>query len=81
VGPLITEKVALIPEGSSIGQTLVWATALLKSGGVDTPRLDAECLLASLLRSNRLHLYAAIEEDQRQTMLPLPRQPQPGSPI
>jgi len=62
VESLVTERVVLIPEGSSIGQTLVWATALLKSGGVDTPRLDAECLLASLLRSNRLHLYAAIEE-------------------
>ncbi|MFQ5802933.1 MAG: peptide chain release factor N(5)-glutamine methyltransferase [Candidatus Methylomirabilales bacterium] len=62
MGSLVTESVALISEGSSIGQTLAWATALLKSGGVDTPRLDAECLLASLLHSNRLHLYLAIEE-------------------
>ena len=60
MGPLVRERTR--PQDPSIGETLVWATALLKSGGVDTPRVDAECLLASLLSSPRLHLYAAIDE-------------------
>ncbi|MGH7371927.1 MAG: peptide chain release factor N(5)-glutamine methyltransferase, partial [Candidatus Methylomirabilales bacterium] len=46
---------------------VVWATALLESSGVESPRLDAECLLASLLGRDRLHLYAAAEE-----RMPLP---------
>lgn len=62
MGPLVKERIVRIPKGPSIGQTLVWATALLKTGGVDNPRLDAECLLASLLSTDRLHLYATIEE-------------------
>lgn len=41
---------------------VVWATALLESSGVESPRLDAECLLAFLLGRDRLHLYAAAEE-------------------
>lgn len=58
---LLKERVVLTPERPSVGEALVWATALLGSAGVDTPRLDAECLLAHLLCSDRLHLYAAIE--------------------
>ena len=60
MGPLVKESI--VPKGPSIGQTLVWATALLESGGGDTPRLDAECLLAFLLSRTRLQLYAATEE-------------------
>ena len=60
MGPLVKERIG--SKGPSIGQTLAWATALLKSGGIDTPRLDAECLLASLLSTARLRLYAAVEE-------------------
>jgi release factor glutamine methyltransferase len=41
---------------------VVWATALLESSAVESPRLDAECLLAFLLGRDRLHLYAAAEE-------------------
>ncbi len=59
---LVKEKRSVTPKGLSVGETLVWATALLRSAGVDTPRLDAECLLASLLGCDRLHLYAAITE-------------------
>lgn len=62
MGPLVEEQERIIPKGPSIGQTLVWAAALLKSAGVDTPRMDAECLLGGVLSASRLHLYAAIEE-------------------
>jgi len=67
VGRLVKEKAILTPTGSSVGETLVWATALLRSASVDTARLDAECLLASLLGCERLDLYAVTEE-----RLPLP---------
>lgn len=59
---MFKERVVLAPESPSVGEAVVWATALLESAGVDTPRLDAECLLAHLLAWDRLHLYAAIEE-------------------
>lgn len=41
---------------------VVWATTLLESSGVESPRLDAECLLAFLLGRDRLQLYATAEE-------------------
>lgn len=62
MGLLVKEKVVLTPRGPSVGETIVWATALLRSARVDTPRLDAECLLASLIGCDRLHLYAAPQE-------------------
>lgn len=62
MGLMLKERVVLTPESPSVGEAVVWATALLGSAGVDTPRLDAECLLAYLLACDRLHLYAAIEE-------------------
>lgn len=55
---MVGEKRTVTPKSPSVGEILVWATALLKSSGVDTARLDAECLLASLLGCDRLHLYA-----------------------
>jgi release factor glutamine methyltransferase len=58
----VKEKGILTPNGPSVGETVEWATALLGSAGVDTARLDAECLLASLLGCDRLHLYAAPAE-------------------
>lgn len=62
MGLLVTKKVVLTPQGPSVGETVVVATALLRSASVDTPRLDAECLLASLLGCDRLHLYAASQK-------------------
>ncbi|MFQ5881930.1 MAG: peptide chain release factor N(5)-glutamine methyltransferase [Candidatus Methylomirabilales bacterium] len=62
MGWLVKERLPLTFEGLSVGEALVWGTALLRSAGAETPRLDAECLLAFLLRSDRLHLYAAIKE-------------------
>lgn len=50
------------PKDVCVGEAVVWGTTLLESAGVDTARLDAECLLASLLGCDRLHLYAATRE-------------------
>ncbi|MDX1973325.1 MAG: peptide chain release factor N(5)-glutamine methyltransferase [Candidatus Sumerlaeia bacterium] len=41
----------------TVGQLILKSTAYLEQKGVETPRLDAEILLASLLRTDRLHLY------------------------
>jgi release factor glutamine methyltransferase len=57
-----TREGVRISKDPSVGEMVVWATALLESSGVESPRLDAECLLASLLGRDRLHLYAAAEE-------------------
>lgn len=46
----------------TIGETLRRATAYLDARGVDTPRLDAELLLAKALSSSRLELY--LEHDR-----------------
>ncbi|MBW8057234.1 MAG: peptide chain release factor N(5)-glutamine methyltransferase [candidate division NC10 bacterium] len=59
---LVKENTIRTPKGPSVSEALVWATALLRSARVDTPRLDAECLLASLLCCDRLQLYAALEK-------------------
>ncbi|MFQ5847074.1 MAG: peptide chain release factor N(5)-glutamine methyltransferase [Candidatus Methylomirabilales bacterium] len=58
MGVFITAEGVRTPQGPSVGEVLAWATALLTSAGVESPRLDAECLLASLLGCDRLHLYA-----------------------
>ncbi len=45
-----------------LGEALSWATASLAVAGVDTPRLDAECLFAFLLGGERLSLYSRLTE-------------------
>lgn len=70
---MVKEKEVRIPQDPSVGETVVWATALLKSSGVDTPRLDAECLLASVLGRDRLHLYAAAQERMPSPLLAVTR--------
>lgn len=62
MGRVINEKGIRGPTGSSVGEAVGWATTLLESSGVDTARLDAECLLASLLGRDRLHVYAAARD-------------------
>lgn len=41
----------------SIGSILIWATETLKNGGIENPRLDAELLLAYVLKKERINLY------------------------
>ncbi|MEN6479074.1 MAG: peptide chain release factor N(5)-glutamine methyltransferase [Anaerolineales bacterium] len=41
---------------STVSAAIQWATGLLASAGVDSPRLDAELLLAHVLGCDRVHL-------------------------
>lgn len=54
-----------------IAHLIEQATQQLQQAGVDTPRLDAELMLADLLRVNRAYLFAHPEEEVPETLLPL----------
>ncbi|MEA3221784.1 MAG: peptide chain release factor N(5)-glutamine methyltransferase [Thermodesulfobacteriota bacterium] len=45
----------------TIRSILAWAKGYLSDKGMDTPRLDAELLLASALDTDRIHLYMDID--------------------
>ncbi len=49
--------------GNSIAEKLNETTEKFKSAGIDTPRLDAEVLLAHILNCRRLSLYVHSNED------------------
>ena len=46
----------------TVGRLLTWTTEFLQKHGVDSPRLDAEILLAHARGSSRIQLYTAYEE-------------------
>ncbi len=46
----------------TIGRLLTWTTDYLKQHGSDTPRLDAEVLLAAARGCQRIQLYTAFDE-------------------
>lgn len=46
----------------TVGRLLAWTTEFLKRHGSETPRLDAEVLLAEALGCRRIDLYTAFEE-------------------
>ena len=50
------------PETWTIGRLLQWTTQFLKDRGADSPRLDAEVLLAHALGCPRIALYTRFEE-------------------
>jgi release factor glutamine methyltransferase len=50
------------PETWTIGRLLQWTTQYLKQHGADSPRLDAEVLLAESLGCQRIQLYARFDE-------------------
>jgi release factor glutamine methyltransferase len=55
----------------TIGRLLQWTTDYLKQHGADSPRLDAEVLLAHARRCKRIELYTAFDEpasDELRTM-------------
>lgn len=49
-------------EAWTIGRLLQWTTGYLKERGADSPRLDAEVLLAEALGCQRIELYTSFEE-------------------
>jgi release factor glutamine methyltransferase len=51
------------PDGSwTVLELLRWTTRHFEGRGIETPRLDAECLLAHALGSDRLRLYVEFEK-------------------
>lgn len=51
-----------MPETWTVLRLLTWTTDYLKSHGSDSPRLDAEVLLAHARRCERIMLYASFDE-------------------
>ncbi len=49
------------PEVWTVGKLLSWTTDYLKKNGSDSPRLDAEVLLANAMNCKRIELYTAFE--------------------
>jgi release factor glutamine methyltransferase len=47
----------------TVGRLLTWTTDFLKRRGAESPRLDAEVLLAKVLGWERMHLYTRYEEE------------------
>lgn len=56
-----------LSEGPSVRMALAIATAELRDAGCDTPRLDAELLLADALGATRTHLHLAPERELTRT--------------
>jgi len=50
------------PEVWTVGRLLQWTTDYLKAHGSESPRLDAEVLLAEALNCRRIELYTAFDE-------------------
>lgn len=53
----------------TIGRLLTWTKEYFQRHGLDTPRLDAEVLLAHVLGMDRLHLYVRFDEPLEQAEL------------
>lgn len=74
-----------MPESWTVLRLLTWTTEYLKSHGSDSPRLDAEVLLAQARGCERIMLYAAFDElvadDVRATFRELVKQRAAGSPV
>ncbi len=69
----------------TVGRLLQWTADYLKSRGADSPRLDAEILLAEALGCQRIQLYTAFEDvphdDKRTAFRELVRQRAEGTPV
>ena len=46
----------------TIGRVITWTTSHFAERGIDSPRLDAELLLAAVLGKNRLYLYTHYDQ-------------------
>jgi release factor glutamine methyltransferase len=69
----------------TVGRLLQWTTDFLKSHGSDSPRLDAEVLLAESLKCQRIQLYTRFDEEPseevRKTFRALVRRRSEGAPV
>lgn len=69
----------------TIGRLLIWTTDFLKRHGADSPRLDAEVLLAHVRGCERIQLYTAYEElasdEVRSAFRELVKQRSQGMPV
>jgi len=69
----------------TVGRLLQWTADYLKSRGADSPRLDAEILLAQSLGCQRIQLYTTFEdvpnEEKRAAFRELVRQRAEGTPV
>ncbi|MEN6558107.1 MAG: peptide chain release factor N(5)-glutamine methyltransferase [Thermoguttaceae bacterium] len=69
----------------TVGRLLQWTTDYLKSHGADSPRLDAEVLLAHALGCQRIELYTTFDQTpddpQRTAFRELVRQRAEGKPV
>ncbi len=69
----------------TIGRLLVWTTDYLKQHGSESPRLDAEVLLAHAKGASRIELYTAFgdvaSDDVRQNFRDLVRRRSEGTPV
>ena len=67
------------------GRLLTWTTNYLKENGADSPRLDAEILLAHARQCERIDLYTAFEQDPgeqvRNSFRALVKQRASGTPV
>ncbi|HUT92701.1 MAG TPA: peptide chain release factor N(5)-glutamine methyltransferase [Thermoguttaceae bacterium] len=72
-------------EAWTVGRLLGWTTDYLKAHGSDTPRLDAEVLLAEALGCERIELYATFDavpgERARTAFRQLVRRRAEGTPV
>jgi len=69
----------------TVGRLLQWTADYLKGRGADSPRLDAEILLAEALGCQRIQLYTTFEdvprEEKRAAFRELVRQRAEGTPV
>ncbi len=69
----------------TVGRLLQWTTEFLKARGAESPRLDAEVLLAHALGCRRIELYTAYEEtpseERRAAFRDLVRRRADGTPV
>jgi release factor glutamine methyltransferase len=69
----------------TVGRLLTWTTQYLKAHGSESPRLDAEVLLAEVLGCKRIELYTAFDrlppEPQRAALRELIRRRAEGAPV
>lgn len=69
----------------TVGRLLTWTTDFLRQHGADSPRIDAEVLLAHARGSSRIELYTVYNEDPgdeaRATFRNLVKQRAAGTPV